>query len=82
MKITQVIVRKSFENGGLVAVVSVIFDNEFALHDVKAVYLPDGSLGLVMPTDSAGRSVAHPLNNDYRGYMRDIIAKKLDTKSK
>ena len=37
MQITDVRVRKIFEEGPMKAIVSVTFDNELALHDVKVI---------------------------------------------
>ena len=38
MKITDIKVRKLFDEGPMKAIVSVTFDNEFALHDIKVIY--------------------------------------------
>ena len=37
MEITDIKVRKLFDDGPMKAIVSVTFDNELALHDVKVI---------------------------------------------
>jgi stage V sporulation protein G len=39
MEISDIKVRKTFDEGPLKAIVSVTFDNELAVHDVKIIYL-------------------------------------------
>ena len=41
MQITDVRVRKVFDEGPMKAIVSVTFDNELALHDVKVINARD-----------------------------------------
>lgn len=77
MEITQIIVRKRFETGGLIAVVSVIFNNSLAVHNVKIAYRPNGRAVVVMPKDSRGRDVVHPINTKFRENLEEIITKKI-----
>ncbi|KKC28697.1 uncharacterized protein, involved in the regulation of septum location [Caldanaerobacter subterraneus subsp. pacificus DSM 12653] len=49
MKITDVRVRKLNDEGGMKAVVSVTFDNEFVVHDIKVI---EGQNGLVIAMPS------------------------------
>ena len=48
MIITDVKIRKTFDEGPMKAVASVTFDNELALHDVKVIYARDKYF-VVMP---------------------------------
>lgn len=41
MEITDIKVRKLFDEGPMKAIVSVTFDNELALHDVKVINARD-----------------------------------------
>ena len=41
MEITDIKVRKLFDDGPMKAIVSVTFDNELALHDVKVINARD-----------------------------------------
>lgn len=77
MEITQISVKKRFQAGGLAAIVSVVFDNVLAVHDIKIAYRPNGSMFAVMPRDQKGRDVVHPLEQNFRLALEKEIAKKL-----
>lgn len=76
MEITEVRVRKVQEDSKMKAIVSVTFDNEFVVHDIKII---DGNTGLfvAMPSrrmaDGEFRDIAHPINGD----MRDKVEKAI-----
>lgn len=69
MEITDVRVRKVNTEGKMKAVVSVTFDNEFVVHDVKVV---EGNNGLfvAMPSrktpEGDFRDIAHPISSASR----------------
>ena len=81
MKITDVRVRKVTKQGKMRAVVSVTFDNEFVIHDIKVI---EGERGLfiAMPskksTDGEYRDIAHPINSDMRKTLQDTILEAYD----
>ena len=81
MKITDVRVRKVTKQGKMRAVVSVTFDNEFVVHDIKVI---EGERGLfiAMPskksTDGEYRDIAHPINSDMRKTLQDTILEAYD----
>ncbi len=81
MKITDVRVRKVTKQGKMRAVVSVTFDNEFVVHDIKVI---EGERGLfiAMPskksTDGEYRDIAHPINSDMRKVLQDTILEAYD----
>ena len=76
MTITDVRVRKIAKDGKMKAIVSVTFDNEFVVHDIKVI---EGEKGLfiAMPSrktaDGEYRDIAHPINSDTRQQMQDVI---------
>ncbi len=76
MNITDVRVRKISDEGKMKAVVSVTFDDEFVVHDIKVI---DGQNGLfiAMPSRKMGdgdyRDIAHPLSSETRNRMKDAI---------
>ena len=76
MKITDVRVRKVTKQGKMRAVVSVTFDNEFVVHDIKVI---EGEKGLfiAMPsrkaTDGDYRDIAHPINQEARTRIQSLI---------
>lgn len=81
MKITDVIIRKRFSAGPLYAIVTVVFDNVLAVHDIKAAKRQSGKLLVVMPSskDAFGKSrdVVHPTNDTLREQLEREIANKL-----
>ena len=76
MNVTDVRVRKVSDDGKMKAVVSITFDDEFVVHDIKII---DGQNGLfiAMPRRKMGegdfRDIAHPLNSSTRNKIRDAI---------
>ena len=76
MKITDVRIRKITREGKMKAIVSVTFDNEFVVHDIKII---DGQNGLfvAMPSrqiaDGEFRDIAHPINAETRKKIQDAI---------
>ena len=79
MKITDVRLRKISEEGKMKAIVSVTFDDEFVVHDIKII---DGQNGLfvAMPSrkmaDGEFRDIAHPINSETRQKIQDAIFKE------
>ena len=63
------------------AVVSITFDDEFAVHDIKII---EGEKGLfiAMPsrktTDGEYRDIAHPINSETRDRIQKIILEKYE----
>ena len=77
MKITDVRVRKvDKQDGKMKAVVSVTFDDEFVVHDIKVIEGESG-LFIAMPSrrsaDGQYRDIAHPINSEMRGTMQALI---------
>ena len=76
MKITDVKIRKFFEEGPLKAVASVTFDGQLAVHDVKIINARD-KLFIVMPSkknpDGTFRDIVHPINSDFRTVLEDRV---------
>ncbi len=76
MQITDVRIRKIFEEGPMKAIVSVTFDAELALHDVKVIHARDRYF-VVMPSrknpDGTYRDIVHPINADMRKTLEDKV---------
>ena len=79
MEITDVRVRKIDREGKLRAVVSVTFDDEFVVHDLKVIESQNG-LFIAMPSrkapDGEFRDVAHPINPQMRERLHTSILQK------
>ena len=79
MEITDIRVRKINKDGKMKAVVSVTFDNEFVVHDIKVIEGDKGRF-IAMPSrktlDGEFRDIAHPINSETRDRIqRDILEK-------
>ena len=84
MKITDIRVRKVAKQGKMRAVVSVTFDNEFVVHDIKVIE-GDRGLFIAMPSkksaDGEYRDIAHPINSEMRGLLQTQILEAFDKAS-
>lgn len=76
MEISEIKIRKTFNENILRAIVSVTFDNCFTVHDIKIVALQDSYL-IVMPNKKSkdGRisDICHPINREFRGTLEKEI---------
>ena len=76
MTITDVRVRKIASEGKMKAIVSVTFDNEFVVHDIKVIEGQNG-LFIAMPSrktpDGEFKDIAHPINTETRERMQSAI---------
>lgn len=76
MNITDVRIRKVADEGKMKAIVSITFDNEFVVHDIKII---DGQNGLfiAMPSRKMNegdfRDIAHPILSETRAKIKDAI---------
>ena len=78
MQITDIKVRKLFEEGPMKAVVSVTFDGQLAVHDIKVIHARE-KFFIVMPSrknpDETYRDIVHPINSQFRSMLeREVIA--------
>jgi len=82
MDITDVRVRRVNKDGKMKAVVSVTFDNEFVVHDIKVIE-GDKGLFIAMPSrktvDGEFRDIAHPINSDTREKIQSVILERYQT---
>ena len=81
MNITDVRVRKVAKQGKMKAVVSVTFDNEFVVHDIKVIE-GDKGLFIAMPSkksaDGEYRDIAHPISSATREKIQRTIFDKYE----
>lgn len=81
MEITDVRVRKVNKEGKMKAVVSVTFDNEFVVHDIKVIEREQG-LFIAMPSrktmDGEFRDIAHPINATTREKIQTAVLEKYE----
>ncbi|MBE6550439.1 MAG: septation regulator SpoVG [Ruminococcaceae bacterium] len=76
MQITDVKVRKLFDEGPMKAIVSVTFDAQLAVHDIKVINARD-KFFIVMPSrknpDESYRDIVHPINAQFRGMLEEAV---------
>ncbi len=76
MQITDVRIRKITEEGKMKAIVSITFDNEFVVHDIKVIEGKSG-LFIAMPSRKTPsgefKDITHPINTDTRQKIQDSI---------
>lgn len=77
MRITDVRIRKTFEEGPLKAIVSVTFDDALAVHDIKIVEVKNDKRFIVMPSikmpDGTYRDTVHPMNSEFRHQLTEAV---------
>ena len=76
MVITDIKVRKLFDEGPMKAIVSVTFDGQLAVHDIKVINARD-KFFIVMPSrknpDNTYRDIVHPINAQFRGVLEEAV---------
>ena len=76
MQITDVRIRKITSEGKMKAIVSVTFNNEFVVHDIKIIEGQNG-LFIAMPSrrtpDGEFKDIAHPINTATREQLQNSI---------
>ena len=85
MKITDIRVRKTYNEGKMKAIVSVTFDDQFVIHDIKIINGENG-IFIAMPSrrmpNGEFKDIAHPINLETRVDIQkqviDAYEKKLE----
>jgi len=81
VQITDVRIRKINTEGKMKAIVSVTFDDQFVVHDIKIIEGQNG-LFIAMPSrktpEGEFKDIAHPINSETRGYIQDAILSKYE----
>ena len=76
MNITDVRIRKISAEGKMKAIVSVTFENQFVVHDIKVIEVQNG-LFIAMPSrktpDGEFKDIAHPINTETREQIQKAI---------
>lgn len=76
MQITDIKVRKLFDEGPMKAIVSVTFDGQLAVHDIKVIHARD-KFFIVMPSrknpDDTYRDIVHPINAQFRNTVEEAV---------
>jgi len=76
MQITDIKIRKFFDEGPMKAIVSATFDGQLAVHDIKVINARDKYF-IVMPSrknpDGTYRDIVHPINAEFRATLEERI---------
>lgn len=82
MEITDIRIRRIESEGKMKAVVSVTFDNEFVVHDIKIIESQSG-LFIAMPSRKTPsgefRDIAHPIHSEARTNIQSAILERYHT---
>ncbi|MCL2617826.1 MAG: septation regulator SpoVG [Defluviitaleaceae bacterium] len=81
MNITDIRVRRFNKDGKMKAIVSVTFDDEIVIHDIKVIE-GDKGLFIAMPSrktsDGEFRDIVHPINSAMRSRLQDAVLEKFE----
>ena len=81
MQITDVRIRKIATDGKTKPIVSVTFDDQFVIHDIKVIEGQNG-LFIAMPSrktpDGEFKDIAHPINTNSREMIQKAILEAYD----
>ena len=76
MQITDIKIRKFFDEGPMKAIVSITLDDCIAVHDIKIIYARDRFF-IVMPSrknnDGTYRDIVHPIHAGFREKLEEAI---------
>lgn len=79
MEVTDVRIRKlhpAQNDNKMRAIVSVTFDNEFVVHDIKVIQ-GEEKLFIAMPSrkveDGTYKDITHPIKSDLRNKIQDMV---------
>lgn len=76
MNITEIKIRKLYNEGRLRALVSIIIDSDFAVHDIKVIEGPS-RVFVAMPSrkepNGTFRDVTHPITAESRKQLEEAV---------
>lgn len=76
MEITDIKIRKMFDDGPMKAIASITLDDQLAVHDIKIINARD-KFFIVMPSrknpDDTYRDIAHPINAQFRSKLEAAV---------
>ncbi len=83
MQITDIRVRKTYDDGKMKAIVSVTFDDQFVIHDIKVIE-GDNGIFIAMPSrkmpNGEFKDIAHPINLETRSEIQEKVLKAYEDK--
>ena len=83
MQITDIRVRKTYDEGKMKAIVSVTFDDQFVIHAIKIIE-GDNGIFIAMPSrkmpNGEFKDIAHPINLETRVDIQNKVLKAYEEK--
>ena len=83
MQVTDIKIRKFFNEGPMKAIVSVTFDDCLAVHDIKVIYA-NNRYFIVMPSrknpDGTYRDIVHPINYEFRSTLESCCSNRISNR--
>ncbi|MGI6160502.1 MAG: septation regulator SpoVG [Christensenellales bacterium] len=81
MNVTDIRIRKIDADGKMRAIVSVTFDDQFVVHDMKIIEGQNGFF-IAMPSrrtpDGEYKDIAHPINSQAREQLQRLILERYE----
>lgn len=85
VEVTDVRIRKTYNEGKMKAIVSVTFGGEFVVHDIRIIE-GDKGLFVAMPSkkrdDGEFKDIAHPITTSMRNKVQEAVIKKYEKELK
>ncbi len=79
MEISNITIRKMSSEGRMKAIVSVTFDDDFVVHDIKVIEGTNGYF-IAMPSrktqDGEFKDIVHPINSGFREVLSTAVLDK------
>ena len=78
MKVTDIKIRKTFNEGNIKAIVSVTLDDFIAIHEIKVVQGNDRMFAAMpnkLDSNDVYRDIVHPISAEARNKLEGIILK-------
>ena len=78
MKVTDIKIRKTFNEGNIKAIVSVTLDDFIAIHEIKVVQGNDRMFAAMpnkLDSNDIYRDIVHPISAEARNKLEGIILK-------
>ncbi len=83
MEVTDIRIRQVFDEGKMKARVSITFDNQFVVHEIKVIEGENG-IFIAMPSKKLPggeyKDIAHPINKETRNMLQEVILKAYEEK--
>lgn len=85
MQISDIRIRKIYDEGKMKAIVSITFDDQIVIHDIKIIE-GDNGVFIAMPSrkmpNGDFKDIAHPINLETRTLIQEKVLEAYDARLK